>query len=139
MHVRCLILLVLHEILSPIGEKLAHQSRFGWGAVFGGVVAVISGTGLVGALCAWVWHVWGVGVGQRMLCGWCFLACWAGAQGVMTGLAFVVAALWLLGLLLRLGFRVRPGLVLVAVVGLVQVRRGAGGCWVAGWLLGGCR
>ena len=47
--------------------------------------------------------------------------------GGVLGLDFVMVVIWLLGSLLRLGFWVCPGLVLVAVVGLVRVRRGVGG------------
>ena len=39
------------------------------GTIFGGVVAVVSGAGLTGALCACVWHVSGCWAGQQMLCG----------------------------------------------------------------------
>ena len=54
------------------------------GAIFCGVLAVISGACLAGALCAWVWHVSGC-------CGWtadvvwlqCFLACVALLIGIL--------------------------------------------------------
>ena len=41
---------------------------------------------------------------------------------------------WVLGVAPAVGILGIPGLVLVAMVGLVQVWRGAGVGWVAGWL-----
>ena len=48
------------------------------GAIFGGLVAVINGAGLAGALCACVWRVLGAWAGQQMLCG-------SGASGMLGG------------------------------------------------------
>ena len=59
-----------------------------------------------------------------------------GVRGVVAGLALGWPLLRHRGWLLWLGFRVYPGLVLVAVVGLVLVRRGAGG-WAGRWVVAG--
>ena len=59
-----------------------------------------------------------------------------GARGVVLGSAYVVAVVGLSGLLLWLGFWMCLSLVFVAVVGLVWVRRGAGG-WLGRWVVVG--
>ena len=104
----------------------------------GGVAAVISGAGLAGALCALVWRVWGAGAGQQMLSRfsafWRVLACWTGLGGLWRDWLWGWLLLHHRGWLLWSGFRMYPGLVLVAVVGLVRVGHGAGAGRVAGWL-----
>ena len=61
-------------------------------------------------------------------------------SGMLGGARGVVAVFGSLGLLVRLGFWVCPGLVLVAVVGLVRSGVGLGvgtGGWVGRWMVAG--
>ena len=100
------------------------------GVIFGGVVAVV---GLARALCACVWRVsgcWGwTSDAMWLQCFWHVRWGMGGCGGAGSGDAVIRGQR---GWLFQSGFRVHPGLILVAVVSLVQVGRWAG--QVTGWL-----